>query len=80
MGGQDLMNLENASRENIEFIVNSIVKQLAVVNASILRPEDFGSQQYEELLDIYHMIHKKRKLTISELDAILVDLGKLRKK
>lgn len=74
------MNLEQPSQENIEFIVNSIVKQLAVVNASILQPEDFGQENYEDLLDIYYMIQKKGKLTISELDAILVDLGKLRKR
>jgi uncharacterized protein YfkK (UPF0435 family) len=74
------MNLEQPSSENIEFIVNAIVKQLAVVNASILQPEDFNLESYEDLLDIYYMIQKKGKLTISELDAILVDLGKLRKK
>lgn len=74
------MNLDQPSKENIEFIINGIVKQLAVVNASILSPDDFGPEQYEDLLDIYYMVTKKGRLTISELDAVLGELGKLRKK
>jgi uncharacterized protein YfkK (UPF0435 family) len=74
------MNLENATQENIEYIVNAMAKQLAVVNASILNPKHYGTESYEDLLDIYYMITKKKKLTLSELDAVLSELGKLRKK
>lgn len=73
------MNLDQPTKENIEHVVLGIAKQLAVVNASLLKPEHFGPESYEELLEIYEWVQKK-KLTMSELDAILVELGKLRKK
>lgn len=74
------MNLENPSKENIEHIVNTLTRHLTLVNASLIQPDHFGVEQYEDLLDIYYMVTKKGKLTLSELDAVLTELGKLRKK
>jgi uncharacterized protein YfkK (UPF0435 family) len=79
MGGK-WMSLEQASRENIEIIMRDLAKRLVVANGSLFNPEHYDEAQYEDLYDIYEMVQRKEKLSISELDAVLLELGRLRKK
>lgn len=74
------LNLKEKSRENIEFMITNIKDKLHVVNSGAMRPESFDTDQYEDLVDIYEMIMNKRSFSVSEIDAIVSELGKLRKK
>lgn len=74
------MSLEQASVENIEHIMGHLAKKLVVANGSLFNPEHYDLAQYEDLYDIYLMVQRKDKLSISELDAVLIELGRLRKK
>ncbi len=73
------MDLSNPSRENISYIMNRINEKLRVVNTGVLNPDLFDTDQYEELLEIYQMIDKKDRFSISEQEAIVTELGRLRK-
>ncbi|MBO8171344.1 MAG: DUF1128 domain-containing protein [Bacillaceae bacterium] len=73
------MDLSKPSRENLAYILNWISQKLKVVNTTILDPEDFTADHYEDLLDIYEMMKKKDKFSISEQEAIVSELGKMRK-
>ncbi|TCS95950.1 DUF1128 domain-containing protein [Hazenella coriacea] len=74
------MNLENVSQENLIFIVNEIKSNLKVVNAAIFNHEDFHLSQYEELLEIYFLVKKKKgQLSMYEVEGVLEELGSLRK-
>lgn len=73
------MNLTENSRENIEFMITNIKEKLQVVNSGAMRPESFDTNNYEDLVDIYEMIMKKKSFSVSEIDAIVSELGKLRK-
>ncbi|MFC7441933.1 DUF1128 domain-containing protein [Laceyella putida] len=73
------MNLATPTRENLEFVVNEIKGNLKVVNAAIITADDFKLEQYEELLDIYHMIEKKQgRLTMMEIEGVLDELRELK--
>lgn len=73
------MNLETATRENLEHIVNKIKDSLKIVNAAIITADDFKLEQYEELLDIYRMIEKKQgRLTMMEIEGVLDELRDLK--
>ncbi|KPC72609.1 hypothetical protein ADL26_14900 [Thermoactinomyces vulgaris] len=73
------MNLETATRENLEHIVNKIKDSLKIVNAAIITADDFKLEQYEELLDIYRMIEKKQgQLTMMEIEGVLDELRDLK--
>jgi uncharacterized protein YfkK (UPF0435 family) len=74
------MNLENASRENITFILDEIKKKLTMANTSVVHPEAFELDVYEDLLELYHLIVRKERISISEMEAIVSELGTLRKK
>jgi uncharacterized protein YfkK (UPF0435 family) len=73
------VNLETATRENLEHIVNKIKDSLKIVNAAIITADDFKLEQYEELLDIYRMIEKKQgQLTMMEIEGVLDELRDLK--
>ncbi|OIJ09872.1 hypothetical protein BKP35_15415 [Anaerobacillus arseniciselenatis] len=74
------MNLKENNRENIEFMITNIKEKLQVVNSGAMRPESFDTENYEDLLDIYEMIMSKTSFSVSEIDAIISELGNLRKK
>jgi uncharacterized protein YfkK (UPF0435 family) len=74
------MNLENPSRENIVYIVDQLKKKLTMANISVIQPDFFGLETYDDLLDLYNMIRKKERISISEMEAIVSELGTLRKK
>ena len=73
------MNLKEASRENIEFMITNIKEKLHVVNGGAMRAESFETNNYEDLVDIYEMIMKRTSFSVSEIDAIVQELGRLRK-
>jgi uncharacterized protein YfkK (UPF0435 family) len=74
------VNLEKPSVQNIEFILDELKKKLTMVNTSVMNPEAYGLECYEDLLEFYQMIMKNNRISISEMEAIVTELGNLRKK
>ncbi|ADC48137.1 MULTISPECIES: DUF1128 domain-containing protein [Alkalihalophilus] len=74
------MDLSTTSRENIEYMIEEIKTKLQIVNAGALNAKSFDTDQYEDLRDIYEMIMSKQSFSVSELDAIVSELGKMRKR
>ncbi|PTX60260.1 uncharacterized protein YfkK (UPF0435 family) [Melghirimyces profundicolus] len=73
------MNLEQPNRENLVFMIDAIKNRLNLVNASMIRPEDFSLEKYGDIRDLYNMMEKKKgNLTMMELEGILQELSELR--
>lgn len=73
------VDLSVKSIENIEFMLDRIKEKLNVVNAGAIKPTHFDEEMYDELKDIYEMIMKKGSFSINEMQAIVEELGNLRK-
>lgn len=73
------MNLEQPTKENLEFILNELAEKLNVVNRMIMEPEDYNLNKYEDLKFMYDMIIKKGKLSPSETQAFIDELRSVRK-
>jgi uncharacterized protein YfkK (UPF0435 family) len=73
-------DLEHTSRENIELIIEYIKKKLQVVNTAAISAKSFDTDQYEDLLDLYDYLNKKERFTIGEMESIIAELGKMRKR
>jgi uncharacterized protein YfkK (UPF0435 family) len=73
-------DLTLVSRDNIEFIIETIKTKLQVVNAAAINPKSFDTDNYEDLLDLYDYLAKKDYFTMSEIESIIAELGKLRKR
>jgi uncharacterized protein YfkK (UPF0435 family) len=72
--------LNTPSRDNIEFIIETIKSKLQVVNTAAINPKSFDTDQYEDLLDLYDFISRKERFTMNEIESIIDELGKIRKR
>ncbi|MBS4179220.1 DUF1128 domain-containing protein [Lederbergia citrea] len=73
------MDLSINTRENIEFMMNQIISKLRMVNIGAINPESVNSEMYEDLHDIYKLVMKKETFSPNEMQAIVEELGRLRK-
>lgn len=73
------MNLTEPTTENIHFIIDALKDKLRMVNADAMKSNSFDASNYEDLLDLYHMVMKRNAFSPSEMQAIVAELGSLRK-
>ncbi len=72
-------NLSEKSVENVEFMIEEIKEKLRVINIGAIKPSHFDEEMYEELKDIYDHVMKKNTFSPNEMQAIVEELGNLRK-
>nr|WP_295973745.1 DUF1128 domain-containing protein [uncultured Bacillus sp.] len=73
------MNLAKKSVENVEFMIEKIKEKLKVLNLGVIKPSHFDENMYEDLMDIYEFVMKKNSFSPNEMQAIVEELGSLRK-
>ncbi|WP_026584658.1 DUF1128 domain-containing protein [Bacillus sp. J33] len=73
-------NLTEKSIENVEFMIEGIKEKLKVLNLGAIKPSHFDEEMYEELKDIYDLVMKKDSFSPNEMQALVEELGNLRKK
>lgn len=74
------MNLEQQSQENVEFMIEAIKTKLRMASGAAMQASHFNVEQYEDIKDLYDVVESKDKFSISEVEALVSELGKLRKK
>ncbi|MEH7109588.1 MULTISPECIES: DUF1128 domain-containing protein [Bacillaceae] len=74
------MDLSQKSVENVEYMIEQIKEKLKVLNLGAIKPSHFDEEMYEELKEIYEMIQRKNSFSPSEMQALVEELGNLRKK
>ncbi|GAA0435562.1 MAG: DUF1128 domain-containing protein [Bacillota bacterium] len=73
------MSLEKPSAENLKILLDEIAEQLDVVNRTIMDPEDYDLNKYEEIKFMYDMIKQKGRLSAQETQAFIEELRSVRK-
>lgn len=73
------MKLEQASEENLSILLNGIADRLVVVNRSIMQPEDYQIEKYDDIKFLYDHIESKGQLSVSETEAFIQELANYRK-
>jgi uncharacterized protein YfkK (UPF0435 family) len=76
----DGMNLSEKTVENVEYMIEQIKEKLKVLNLGAIKPSHFDEEMYEELKEIYEMVMKKPSFSPNEMQALVEELGNLRKK
>jgi uncharacterized protein YfkK (UPF0435 family) len=77
--GLKKVNLSQKTTENVEFMIEAIKEKLKVLNFGAIKPSHFDEEMYEELRDIYDLVMKKNSFSPNEMQAIVEELGSLRK-
>ncbi|KGM45073.1 DUF1128 domain-containing protein [Neobacillus niacini] len=73
------MNLSEKTIENVEYMIEQIKEKLKVLNLGAIKPSHFDEDMYEELKEIYEMVMKKPSFSPNEMQALVEELGSLRK-
>lgn len=73
------MDLSQATEENIAYMIDAIKTKLRVASGAAIKAEFFDTAYFEDLKDIYELVAGKERFSVSEIDAIVSELGRLRK-
>lgn len=75
-----MSNLQAQTQENVEFMIEVIKTKLKMASAAAMQASHFNIDQYEDIKDLYDVVASKDKFSISEVEALVSELGKLRSK
>mgnify|MGYP001954884236 CR=1 FL=1 len=73
------VDLTKPTQENVIFMIDQIKEKLRMVNVDAMKSEDFSEDSYEDLVYLYEMVMKRDTFSPSEMQAIVSELGALRK-
>jgi uncharacterized protein YfkK (UPF0435 family) len=73
------MNLSVKSTENVEYMIEAIKEKLKVLNLGAIKSSHFDEEMYIELKDIYDLVMRKNSFSPNEMQALVEELGSLRK-
>ena len=73
------MDLSNPSQQNVNYMIEQIKEKLRMVNVDAMQSEAFDEDKYEDLQYLYEMVMKRDSFSPSEMNAIVAELGSLRK-
>ncbi|QHW30823.1 DUF1128 domain-containing protein [Paenibacillus rhizovicinus] len=75
-----MRNLEEPNVDNIAYMIEEIKSKLRMASGAAMQATNFSLQKYEDLRDVYEIVASKDKFSISEVEAIVSELGQLREK
>lgn len=74
------MNETEERKQEIEVMIEDIKSKLQIVNGAAMKAEYYGADKYEEMKELHQMVMSKPSLSVSEMDAIVSELGNMRNK
>ncbi|MEK0317108.1 DUF1128 domain-containing protein [Cohnella sp. 56] len=72
------MDLSKPTQENVEYMIEAIKTKLRMATGAAMQASHFTAERYEDLKDIYDMVASKERFSISEVEALVSELGRLR--
>lgn len=75
-----MTDLQQHTQENISFMIEAIKTKLRMASGAAMQATNFNLDQYEDIKDLYDVVASKNKFSISEVEALVSELGKLRNK
>ena len=73
------MDLNTPSLENVVYMIEQIKEKLRMVNVDAMQSDKFDEEKYEDVQYLYEMVMKRDSFSPSEMEAIVSELGSLRK-
>ncbi|MNI89592.1 hypothetical protein D3C73_1470100 [compost metagenome] len=74
------MDLSQPSQENVEYMIEGIKSKLKMASAAAMQASAFSVDNYEDILDIYEVATNSERFSISQVEALVSELGRLRRK
>lgn len=70
---------QDQTQQQVEIMIEAIKDRLKMATAQAMQASAFSVEQYEDIKDIYDIVMSKSNFSISEMEAIVSELGKLRR-
>ncbi|MED4890785.1 MULTISPECIES: DUF1128 domain-containing protein [Heyndrickxia] len=74
-----MLDLSEKTAQNMAYMVQAIIAKLKMVNTAALQSSQFSIDHYDDLFDLYEMVMKKNTFSPNEMQAIVEELGSLKK-
>lgn len=75
-----MKDLSQKTQENVEYMIEEIKTKLRMATGAAMLASAFSVDQYDDIFDVYDIVMSKERLSISEVEALAMELGKLRSK
>ena len=72
------MDLTHPTQENVEYMIEVIKTKLKMATAAAMQASSFTVDRYEDIQELYDIVVSKQNFSISEIEALVSELGKLR--
>jgi uncharacterized protein YfkK (UPF0435 family) len=72
------MDLSQKTQENVEYMIEAIKNKLRMATGAAMQASAFSVDRYEDIAEVYDIVMNKERLSISEVEALASELGKLR--
>ncbi|MGN7455268.1 DUF1128 domain-containing protein [Paenibacillus pasadenensis] len=72
-------DLNEPTQQNVEFMIEAIKEKLRMATAAAMQASSFSIDRYEDIRDLYEVVASKPSFSISEVEALVSELGKLRR-
>jgi uncharacterized protein YfkK (UPF0435 family) len=73
------LSLQQPSPENLSRLIELIKEQLNMVNAAVIRSEDYSLSDYDDIYSLYEFVaNKQGNLTMFEIEGVLDELRSLK--
>ncbi len=73
------MDLTKPSKEAIDYMLETVKNKLRVANNAVINPEHYSLDHFEDIHFIYELVNNKNQFSISEVEAIVAELGNIKK-
>jgi uncharacterized protein YfkK (UPF0435 family) len=74
-----MVDLNVKSDESVQFMIEEIKNRLKMATMAAIKPDLFKAEHYDDIRDLYDMIISKSNYSISEMEAIVDELGRIKK-
>lgn len=74
-----MSDMQAPTQDNLEVMIETIKTKLRMASGAAMQAGSFSLEHYEDIKDLYDLVVSKDKFSISEVEALVSELGKLRK-
>lgn len=74
-----MIDINVKSDEAVQYMLEEIKNRLKMATMAAIKPDHFNAEHYEDIRDLYDMIISKSSYSILEMEAIVDELGRMKK-
>ena len=73
------MDITVKNDATVQFMLEEIKNRLKMATMAAIKPDHFNEEHYEDVRDLYEFVITKSTFSITEMEAIVDELGRIKK-